>query len=99
MRHFIIEINYLAPLEEIAAVLSDHRAFLETGYRRGLLLFSGPQKPKTGGIVVAKAPSLEDIQQFFTGDPYRIKNLAAYRFIEFEPVKSQPFLENWITLP
>ena len=72
------------------------RAFLQTGYDNGLLLLSGPQVPRVGGIVVARAASLADIRQFFADDPYQKKDLAAYRFIEFDPVKHQAFMEPWL---
>jgi uncharacterized protein YciI len=97
MRHFIIEITYLVPFEQLGATVAEHRAFLQTGYDLGLLLFSGPQNPKTGGIVVARAKSSEEIQAFFAKDPYALSGKGKHRFVEFEPVKNQPFLAEWIT--
>jgi len=46
--------------------------------------------------VVARGESLAEIEQFFAGDPYQKKGLAAYRFIEFNPVKFQSFIEHWL---
>jgi len=96
MKHFVVEISYSVPFEKLADTVPEHRNFLQTGYDKGWLLCSGPQVPKTGGIVVARAPSLEDIRQFFTNDPYQKKGLATYRFCEFEPVKRQVLLEDWV---
>jgi uncharacterized protein YciI len=96
MKHFVVEITYAVPFEQIVAALPEHRAFLQTGYDKGWLLCSGPQEPKTGGIVVARAPSKADIEQFFADDPYIKKKVATYRFVEFSPVKRQPFLEPWV---
>ena len=96
MKHFLVEVNYAVPLEEIDQVLAEHRAFLQTGYDRGLLLMSGPLNPRTGGRVVARAESLEEIRSFFAQDPYNLKSLATYAFYEFEPVKRQPFMEDWV---
>jgi uncharacterized protein YciI len=96
MKHFIIEITYTDTPEQIAATVSEHRTFLQTGYDKGWLLISGPQNPKVGGIIVARAPSLEELQTFFKDDPYPARKLAVYRFIEFEPVKHQPFLDSWV---
>jgi uncharacterized protein YciI len=96
MKHFMIELTYLVPAEQLAEIVTEHRAFLQTGYDAGRLLFSGPQNPRVGGIVLARAESLEEIQQFFSGDPYQIKGLASYRFVEFNPVKFQPFIEPWL---
>ena len=97
MKHFIVEDVYTAPLEQIEAAVAEHRRFLQSGYQRGWLLCSGPQVPRQGGVIVARAPSLADIQRFFADDPFQKKGLATYRFIEFEPLTRQPFLEDWVT--
>jgi uncharacterized protein YciI len=96
MKHFIIKINYTAPIEKIDEILPKHRAFLQTGYDKNMLLFSGPINPRTGGFVVAKAKSLEEMKDFFNNDPYKINKCAEYEFYEFNPVKHQNFLRNWI---
>ena len=96
MKHFYIEIQYLVPAEQLSETVPLHRAFLQTGYDRGWLLLSGPQIPRVGGFIVARAPGLEPLQAFFKDDPYQQKGLAAYRFVEFDPVKRQPFLEDWV---
>jgi len=96
MKHFIIEINYVVPFERISQTVDKHRLFLSTGYEKGLLLYSGPMNPKTGGIVAARAESREEIEAFFGQDPYKLEALAEYRIIEFDPVKSQEFLKSWL---
>ena len=95
MRHFLIEVTYTKPYDQVAPSLAEHRAFLQTGYEKGWLLLSGPQVPKTGGIIIARAPSLEALQEFFRADPYMVRGLGTYRMVEFEPVKRQAFLEDW----
>lgn len=97
MKHFLVDIQYTAPIEKIDEILPHHRAFLQTGYDRGYLLCSGPKNPRTGGIVIARAKSEEVLRNYFEQDPYWQNNAAQYTFIEFNPVKFQPFLENWIT--
>ncbi len=96
MKHFIIMINYTVDLERIDEILPEHRKFLQAGYDKGLLLFSGPRNPRTGGIVAARGDSMDEIQSFFSEDPYRKNNCADYEFIEYNPVKFQNVLENWI---
>lgn len=96
MHHFMIEITYQRPYEEISPIVPEHRAFLQRGYDQGLLLMSGPMNPRIGGIVIARAESLERLRAFFSQDPYAQKGLASYRFVEFEPVKYQSFLTPWI---
>jgi uncharacterized protein YciI len=96
MPHFLVEITYTAPLERIAEVVGAHREHLQIGYDRGMLLCSGPQVPRTGGILIARAETKEALLEFCAIDPYRVEGVAEYRVIEFEPVKSQPFLKDWI---
>ena len=95
MIHFVIEVPYPAPPERIDQLLAAHRAFLQTGYDRGLLLMSGPQNPRLGGFTIARAPSRDDVESFFHADPFHQEKAATYRFTEFNPGKRQPALEAW----
>lgn len=96
MKHFLVEITYTAPLKVIDAVLPLHRAFLQAGYERGLLLCSGPTQPRTGGVALARAESEGVLREYFAADPYQQQGVATYRFVEFNPVKFQLLLQGWI---
>lgn len=96
MKHFIVEIIYLTPLEQVSLVTPDHRVYLQTGYTRGLLLLSGPQVPRTGGILVARAESIEDMQAFCDQDPYALAGVAKHRIIEFNPMSHQKLIDEWV---
>ncbi|MBI5402873.1 MAG: hypothetical protein HY959_05705 [Ignavibacteriae bacterium] len=96
MKHFIVEITYKVTFEELQGTLAAHRSFLDEGYEKGLLLMSGPQNPKVGGMVVARAETLEEIQEYFSRDPYQKGGFASYRFIEFTPVKNNPMIKDWL---
>ena len=97
MKHFIVEIVYLVPVEQLGETVAEHRKFLGGGYERGLFLLSGPRVPRTGGLLVARAESLEDLQAFLAGDPYQQKGLAEHHYTEFDTVLRQSFLEDWVT--
>jgi uncharacterized protein YciI len=97
MKHFVIEITYTAAAEQVAEVRPEHRTFLQAGYDKGWLLFSGPQVGKAGGLIVARAPSREEIQALVAQDPYHIKSVATHSIIEFDPVMRQAFMESWVT--
>ena len=96
MKYFVIEITYKIPVENLGDLLTRHRAHLQVGYDKGLLLYSGPQEPRIGGIILARSGSIEEIKAFFALDPYVTNKVAGYRFIEFKPVKHQEFLKDWI---
>lgn len=95
MPHYIVEITYRAPLARIDETVTAHRAHLQTGYDQGMLLASGPQVPRSGGILVARAPSREALEAFIAKDPYQVQGLAEYRLIEFQPVKRQDWAADW----
>jgi uncharacterized protein YciI len=52
---FLIIVDYKKPLEEVERYLAEHRAFLDRYFAQGKLLCTGPQNPRTGGVIVSKA--------------------------------------------
>lgn len=98
MKYFMIEITYTAPIEKIDETLKFHREFLQTGYNQNLLLLSGPQNPRSGGIIIARAKTLNEIKDFFKNDPYQQRGQAEYRFVEFSPVKHAKLVDSWVEL-
>lgn len=96
MKFFVVIIHYKVPVEQFEQLVPKHRAYLQQGYQKGLLLMSGPQNPRIGGIVIARAPALVDLQQYFSNDPYRLEGVAEHEFIEFTPVNHQDFMKDWI---
>ncbi len=97
MKHFLVELTYTAPLERIDQVVGDHRNFLQKWYDVGTFLYSGPQEPRTGGIILARAESREKLESILAQDPYKLQGCAMYRVVEFTPVKSQEFMKSWIS--
>ncbi|HEX9116324.1 MAG TPA: YciI family protein [Anaerolineae bacterium] len=97
MKHFIIEITYRIPADQLGELRVQHRQYLQTaGYAAGLCLFSGPQVPPIGGLIVARAESAAEIEEFTRHDPFRVNGVADYRIIEFDPVLSRPEMADWI---
>lgn len=81
----IVEVTYEKPLKEVDRYLAEHREFLKTCYAKNLLLASGPQEPRKGGVIIALG-SLESVKKLMQEDPFQKKKIASYRFIPFEPV-------------
>ena len=95
MKHFVVEATYRAPIEQIREAYPRHRAWLQKGYDLGLFLCSGPQDPPLGGFLVARANSRADLETLFREEPLHKENLASFKFTEFQPVKRQPWTEEW----
>ena len=97
MKHFLLEGQHLVPFEQRAPeLIAAHRRFLQQGYDNGRFLLSGPHIPPTGGILVARAESLEALNEFLADEPFcKAKVMRFSRITEFEPVQHQPILNDW----
>ena len=92
---YIITLTYKKPMEEIEKVTADHRAFLDTLYTQDVLLASGPQVPRTGGILIARSGrSKEEVMEILKQDPFYIADVADYSIIEFNPMKYHANLKD-----
>ena len=82
---FIVLLTYKLPLAEVERHLAAHREYLDRQYAAGTFLCSGPQNPRTGGVILCRAE-----------DPFRIHGVADYEIIEFSPVKRLPGFEAFL---
>jgi uncharacterized protein YciI len=95
MKHFIITLQYIKPIESIDEHLVEHRSFLDSGYEKGILLASGPQNPRSGGVLIGRAETLESMRAFCNEDPFYVHGCAEYGFMEFLPVKYRKEFRDW----
>lgn len=93
---FIIQLQYKVPLDEVEQYVQAHRDFLDNYYQKGLLVASGPLKPRTGGIIIAAINNRAELEAIFEQDPYRLADVADYQFIEFTPAKHCEALREMI---
>lgn len=89
-------IHYIAPLAEIDQHLATHREHLQTYYDQNVLIMSGPQIPRTGGIIIA-ATDRDTMQTIIEQDPFYQHQLATFDIIEFDPVKYQQQLASFLS--
>ena len=82
---FVVIVTYLRPLSEVDAAVPDHRAFLARHYAAGTFLLSGPQVPRTGGVILARNVSRDELTALLAEDPFSQRGLAEYRIVEFAP--------------
>ena len=92
----LIKLTYLEPLEVVDKYLSAHREFLDYYYKQGLLVLSGPLKPRTGGLILAATTDKASLEAIFKKDPYCLAEIASYEFIEFTPAKHCVELQDLI---
>lgn len=84
---FIILTTYLKPMDVVDQYLAEHRAYLETCYQRNLLVASGPQNPRSGGVLISQLTNRQELDAMIENDPFKQHGIASYQPIEFDPVK------------
>lgn len=82
---FIISLTYIKSLEEVDALLEEHIAYLKEQYALGNFLASGRKVPRTGGVILARAVSREEVETIITLDPFYRHQVASYEITEFSP--------------
>ena len=91
---FIISIHYTAPLAEMDKHIPDHVKFLDHYYEKNIFMASGRKVPRTGGVILAVAESIGEIEKIILDDPFHKLEMAEYTITEFTPSKFHPGLEG-----
>ena len=94
---FIINLNYIVPLEQLDAHMTDHVKFLRHYYKKNVFVASGRKVPRTGGIILALAKSKEEVEQIISEDPFYIHKLAEFSITEFLTSQYHPELKKLLT--
>lgn len=83
---FVIDITYVKPLEEVEQRLAGHLDVLARGYDEGMFLLSGRKNPRTGGVILARAETREQVEALLAADPFH--EVARIDVIEFNATKA-----------
>ena len=81
---FIVDLNYIVPLEQIDAYMKEHMVFLNKYYKKDIYITSGRKVPRTGGIILALAESKEQLAAIMDEDPFCVNHLVTYTITEFQ---------------
>lgn len=90
-------VRYRKPLEEIVKVTEAHRAYLKTFADQGLILASGPQDPRNGGVILFRVPDDNGaaiLDQIRDNDPFTVHGLAQYELIPWVPMTGKEAMER-----
>ncbi|MDB5203738.1 MAG: cyclohydrolase [Ferruginibacter sp.] len=80
---FIIQLKYIAALEEIDAAMKAHMAYLKKYYDKEIFLLSGRRVPRNGGIILAAGDDKAAIKKIAEEDPFYKKGLSKFTLIQF----------------
>jgi len=86
MKYFLINMNYIVPLEIVVEVAPEHRAYLKAQFEAGRLLFSSARVPRTAGVLLARAEDISTIYEMIEGDPFKTEGIGEFEVVEITPI-------------
>lgn len=90
---YIIDLTYIVPLDELDTHMTDHVKYLHKYYKQNKFVTSGRKVPRTGGIILALADSLEEVNQIISEDPFYTHKLAEFKVTEFQTSQMHPLMK------
>jgi len=79
---FVVSLTYKVPLAEIDRLAPAHMEWLKACYAEGVFVASGPKKPRTGGVIIARGPR-DVLDARLAADPFAKAGAADYDVTEF----------------
>jgi uncharacterized protein YciI len=95
---FIINLNYIVPLEELDKYMAAHVKFLREYYKKNVFVVSGRKVPRTGGIILALASSKDEVEKIMQNDPFHKHHLAEFTITEFLTSQYHPELKKLLSV-
>lgn len=91
---FVLLARYTKPAAEVDLLLDAHRAWITRHQEAGRILMTARQVPLTGGLILARGESIEEVSQMISEDPFHASGAAEYEVLEFEPVRVTAGMEQ-----
>ena len=91
---FIISLTYKCELEEVDKHLDAHVAYLKEEYAKGSFIASGRKIPRTGGVILSKIETRQELDLVLARDPFYQADVAEYEITEFVPSMVGENFEN-----
>ncbi len=96
---FIIDLNYIVPLEELDQHMAAHVKYLHKYYKKNVFVASGRKVPRSGGIILVLADSKEAVEKIIKEDPFYKHELAEFTITEFLTSQYHPDLKEFLNKP
>jgi uncharacterized protein YciI len=99
MKYYVAISTFNNPLpvesEELNTIIQQHLSHLQKGFDEGWILFSGPKVGSGGGVIIMKAETQNEVDEYFAADPMKKAGVQNYEITEFKLHKSQNNLSEW----
>jgi uncharacterized protein YciI len=80
---FILSLAYTADLDAVDAVRDEHMVWVREQFAAGRFVASGPKVPRTGGVILARGLTREEVDAVVATDPFVVADVCAYDIVEF----------------
>ena len=80
---FVVNVNYIGSLDDVDQHLAAHVEFLKKQYEDGVFIASGRKIPRTGGVILARSVTGEQLNRILDEDPFKRAGVAEYDVTEF----------------
>jgi uncharacterized protein YciI len=87
---FILLPTYLVPIEQIDAMLEEHRVWIDAHCASGRFLVVGRRVPREGGFILAVDGDRAETEAIAATDPFVTSALASYDVLEVQPTGGVP---------
>lgn len=94
---FVVTLTYTAPLATVDELVPAHRGWLAEHYSTGVFVASGRRVPRTGGVILARGVSREELDRIMATDP--LDAVRTYEVTEFVPSMTAPELASVAETP
>lgn len=85
---FIVNLTYKVELDQVEPHFDAHMAYVKDYYEKGHFLASGKKVPRSGGVILATAASLEEMQRIVAEDPFCLADIVDVEITEFLPTSA-----------
>ena len=93
---FIVDLNYIVPLEKLDQYMTAHVKFLQKYYKLNQFIASGRKVPRTGGIILALGKSKAEVEDIMQEDPFYKNKLAEFVVTEFLTSQTHPGFKSFL---
>lgn len=91
---FALLATYLKPAEEVDRHLEAHKAWIMRNTEAGRILLTARQVPLTGGLILARGASADEMWEMIREDPFVVAGCSEYEVREYQPVRAAPGVEG-----
>ena len=84
MKYFMVEGTILDAGRMNEEIMKIHMVYTQKAMDSGMILLSGLKEDMSGGVFIMKADSVEMIEEYLSGEPFKLNGIQDYRVTEFQ---------------